>query len=589
MKKAKKYLLKVIICLVVVSLWIINAYGQKGSTIPQKKQTKPTARQASQAPDKIGNNQPATQTFIVLAKQKWFDTGIDLNQGQKFSLSAQGSWTNGGANPQWVGPSGWANVLLPKTVAPNQPLSSLVGKIGDTPVFIGENYSGLCPQNGRLYLSINDTENDFDDNDGSVNATVKVQNINIVLNPDIITFFPYTLELNGISPNVTYDPTKETWTQPYQMTGDKITLKYTLFNKANTKIGKIKADINGQPLLTTALNSNRIGEILAGSNFSSEFMTTALPSGNYKLRIIYIVEAMRINTKNLLREPYDSIAARREYEYIVPYFFIPAEKCQNLIQLAFLDGRVQLSQTNAGSPINIVLPQGGTKKSMSYISFGALFNKYGVSNVDIDLPNFEYSVESLKNTGGASLLGQYIVTGGTVFVDKFHFFINDIYSDLTSDRTVRFHNNEILLDFKLHSPNPAIRGEGNGYTGALIVPIPIGWQDGLCPDISLNNMSVTIHITPFVDGNHKLHLQDPRVDVNGDLSLSVGDWLAKDIKKKVLTIFQSKLQSELRKDKIKNALEAGVTEMFLTWNNAINENIKDIIIDESGIKISFGK
>ena len=302
MKKTKKILLKVIICLVVVSLWNFNANGQKGSTIPQKKQTKPTARQAPRAPDKIANNQPATQTFIVLAKQKWFDTGIDLNQGQKFWVSAQGSWTNGGANPQWVGPSGWSNVLLPKTVAPNLPLSSLVGKIGDTPIFIGENYSGLCPQNGRLYLSINDTENDFDDNEGSVNATVTTV-LNIMIKG--IKFIPYTLELNGISPNVTYDNSKDAWIQPYKMIGNRITFKYTLTNRGNTKVGRIKADIDGQPLPTTALNGNKIGEMPVGSNPSGEFYTTGLPSGNYKLHITYIDEAV------------DTTIESTEYHYFV--------------------------------------------------------------------------------------------------------------------------------------------------------------------------------------------------------------------------------------------------------------------------------
>jgi len=132
-----------------------------------------------------------------------------------------------------------------------------------------------------------------------------------MVNPNTRTLIKYTLEINNISPGVTYDKNSGVWTQSYQMAGNKVTLKYTLTNFVNAKTGKIKADIDGKPLLTATANSNKVGEMPASTSFSGEFYTTGFSTGSHKLHIAYISDARGVNGT------YEVIEKEMSYDYVV--------------------------------------------------------------------------------------------------------------------------------------------------------------------------------------------------------------------------------------------------------------------------------
>lgn len=401
------------------------------------------------------------QNFIVSAKQQWLDTGIDLKEGQKFTISSRGLWTNGGANPQQVRPTGWPGVFISSTLAPSLPLSSLIGRVGTMPFLIGEEYKGTSTMNGRLYLSMND--NDFADNDGQLKVSVTVK--------------------------------------PWVM-------------------------------------------IIATEYVRSKF------------------------------------------------FVISPEKIRTWMEVFFSGGRAQLSQTSAGIERMISSLGMPPVKSMSYLSFGPILNGFGINDFAVDLPRKEFTLDDIKNSGGFSVFGQYLLTHGLFFVDRFRFLINNIYAEFDNDLAVSFGNNEILLHINLHAPNPAILGEGNGYHPLFgIIPIPLGWRDGLCPDIAMENMELTIHLIPFIDDNKKLRLKDPLVDFTAKPTLSVLDWLplAEDIKRPMLEKFRVSLENELRKDKAKKGLETGILGIFPILTGNPNEKLNGISIDQNGILLSYDR
>jgi uncharacterized membrane protein len=109
----------------------------------------------------------------VSARSPWVDTGIDLVAGQQLSIQANGTWTNGGDNPQLVGPEGFENFTLDSAEMPSKNFASLIGKVGNRRFFIGDGGTGESPGSGRLYLQINDIPGTLNDNSGTINVDVE--------------------------------------------------------------------------------------------------------------------------------------------------------------------------------------------------------------------------------------------------------------------------------------------------------------------------------------------------------------------------------------------------------------------------------
>ncbi len=280
-------------------------------------------------------------------------------------------------------------------------------------------------------------------------------------------------------------------------------------------------------------------------------------------------------------------------DYIKPKFFVlTEEQIRTWMQIFFSGGRVQLSQTEAGTPITITTG-GVSKRHMSFVSFGSLLNGFGIDDIPIDLPIKEFTLDNIRNSGGFSVFGQYLLTHGLLFVDKFRFLVNNIHAIFDNDLEFSIEKNEILLQLNLHASDPAIRGEGNGYHPLFgLIPIPLGWRDGLCPDIAIDKLKIAIHLSPFLDENNKLHLNDPTVSiVEGELSISVLDWLplAEEIKNNAMENFRSNLEKELRKDKAKKGLESGILSLFPILTGNTNDNISSIDLNKGSITVFYNK
>lgn len=119
------------------------------------------------------NARVRSSRISVSASSPWVDTGIDLVAGQRLSIRANGSWANGGDNPQSVGPEGFENFTLGSAEMPSKNFAGLIGRVGNRRFFIGDGGTGESPGSGRLYLQINDIPGTLSDNSGLMNVEVQ--------------------------------------------------------------------------------------------------------------------------------------------------------------------------------------------------------------------------------------------------------------------------------------------------------------------------------------------------------------------------------------------------------------------------------
>jgi LssY C-terminus len=102
----------------------------------------------------------ASLNVTVNGSQKWVDTGMDVQGGDKLHISAKGTVTmgnNSGITADGAA-RGWVDTLRALMV-PSAGRGTLVGRVGDsdaaTPFFIGADGTVQAPVAGRLYLGIN--------------------------------------------------------------------------------------------------------------------------------------------------------------------------------------------------------------------------------------------------------------------------------------------------------------------------------------------------------------------------------------------------------------------------------------------------
>ena len=97
---------------------------------------------------------------VTVSGDKWVDTGMNVQAGDKLHITATGTVTmgnNAGITANGAA-RGWVDTLRALMV-PSAGRGALVGRVGDsnaaTPFFIGANGTVLAPISGRLYLAIN--------------------------------------------------------------------------------------------------------------------------------------------------------------------------------------------------------------------------------------------------------------------------------------------------------------------------------------------------------------------------------------------------------------------------------------------------
>jgi len=125
-----------------------------------------------------GRSQPKL-VLEIPAKTLWFDTGVDVTNKRILIKYESGTWSNDGAESHFCDGEGFIpegkdfRDVIPKLLVTNAPLGALVGRTNGEPFFVGNAYEDR-PGDGRLYLSMNEKADSFDDNAGSVRIEVSV-------------------------------------------------------------------------------------------------------------------------------------------------------------------------------------------------------------------------------------------------------------------------------------------------------------------------------------------------------------------------------------------------------------------------------
>ena len=143
-----------------------------------------SASLASQA-----ENLELVKKVVVPGSAGWVDTGLDVGQGEEFTIRGNGEITLQKGNPSATcGPAG-LDLMTVQQPIPNQKLGALIGKVAqlisvrkdeDTGeeirdeiaayFFIGAESRVTTPIKGRLYLGVN--ENVIKDNGGEFTALI---------------------------------------------------------------------------------------------------------------------------------------------------------------------------------------------------------------------------------------------------------------------------------------------------------------------------------------------------------------------------------------------------------------------------------
>jgi hypothetical protein len=115
------------------------------------------------------------KAYTVSGKSDWFDTGIDVKEGQLFTVDSNGKIICTLKDKKYCNPDG----AVPYTRWGNKPLldvgtGALIGRIGEDPsesFFIGKNQEVYVFRSGRLYLGIND--DNTADNEGFYRVRIR--------------------------------------------------------------------------------------------------------------------------------------------------------------------------------------------------------------------------------------------------------------------------------------------------------------------------------------------------------------------------------------------------------------------------------
>jgi Ca2+-binding EF-hand superfamily protein len=121
-------------------------------------------------------NVPGVTNVTVPANQAWFDTGIDVQPGDRLTFRATGDIRLSTSSDDTAEPRGSRSGRT-ATYAPlaKQPAGALIGRIGGSgaPFMVGDRQDGMpVKAGGRLFLSVNDDAHE--DNVGTFNVVVTV-------------------------------------------------------------------------------------------------------------------------------------------------------------------------------------------------------------------------------------------------------------------------------------------------------------------------------------------------------------------------------------------------------------------------------
>jgi Ca2+-binding EF-hand superfamily protein len=123
-----------------------------------------------------GNDPLSERNFSVIVNngQTWIDTGLEARAGDTLDITATGRVQYSRQFNDVTGPNGNPGITRPRAPMPNMPVGALVARVGNSaPFFVGARGNALrVPQNGRLYLGINDDI--LNDNSGEFRVNIQV-------------------------------------------------------------------------------------------------------------------------------------------------------------------------------------------------------------------------------------------------------------------------------------------------------------------------------------------------------------------------------------------------------------------------------
>jgi hypothetical protein len=121
--------------------------------------------------DRMNGNNQAQSTVRVEANQRWTDTGLMVQPGERIAFSTSGTIEFG--KGMSTGPDGDKNLgPRPGYVVRDMPVGGLIGRVGTSAAFaIGSaNTPITMPVGGRLYLGVNDDS--YADNTGGYDVGI---------------------------------------------------------------------------------------------------------------------------------------------------------------------------------------------------------------------------------------------------------------------------------------------------------------------------------------------------------------------------------------------------------------------------------
>jgi hypothetical protein len=119
---------------------------------------------------------PTVYDLTILANQSWTGTGIRIEMGKNYSITATGEWIGFGDqvpdNANGRQSETCFNSRLPMQ---NFPCASLIARIGNgNPFFVGDRYEFTATTEGTLFLGPNDSSDGLFDNSGYLNVRIEI-------------------------------------------------------------------------------------------------------------------------------------------------------------------------------------------------------------------------------------------------------------------------------------------------------------------------------------------------------------------------------------------------------------------------------
>ncbi len=120
------------------------------------------------------SNTNKISTRVIAQADEWRNSGVIIQKGIEYKITAEGKWRSGGLGCAWNGPDGFKPNLIDFSLISAFYSTALIAKIGNNgePFFVGSKLESTFDEEGILYFRINDLLGACWDNKGSVDVTI---------------------------------------------------------------------------------------------------------------------------------------------------------------------------------------------------------------------------------------------------------------------------------------------------------------------------------------------------------------------------------------------------------------------------------